>query len=194
MKARAVAGVVDHRAADPVPAVVLAELDRVGAAGDPLVGPVEPVRSGLVGDPVLVGIPERPRLEHHDLPSRVAPAAVPACRRPHPRRRSRGRPRTSRRSAPSARAARLGGGRRAGTPSRSRAAAARRAAACAARAGGSRPPHSALLGVLDGIALERRRALPALALADARGGRSRAGTRARRSRSRSTPRDASRTR
>ena len=69
MKSRAVAGVVDHRAADPVPAVVLAELDRIRAAGDAVVGPVEPVRSGFVGDPVLVGIPERAGLEHHDLPA-----------------------------------------------------------------------------------------------------------------------------
>src|SRR5204862_6739258 len=54
VEARRVARVVDHRAADAAPRVVLAELHRVLAAGDPLVGPVELVRAGLVGDPVLV--------------------------------------------------------------------------------------------------------------------------------------------
>ena len=69
VKARAVAGVVDHRAADAVPAVVLAELDRVGSADDPLLGPVQPVRARLVGHPVLVRVPERPGLEHDHLPA-----------------------------------------------------------------------------------------------------------------------------
>ena len=36
VKARAVAGVVDHRTADAMAAVVLAELDRIRAADDPL--------------------------------------------------------------------------------------------------------------------------------------------------------------
>src|SRR3981081_3724544 len=74
MKARAVAGVVDPRAADSVPGVVLAELDRVAAADDPLLGPVQLVRSGLVGDPVAVGVPERALLEHHDLPAAASEA------------------------------------------------------------------------------------------------------------------------
>ena len=49
--------------------VVLAQLDRVIAADDPLVGPVQVVRAFLVGNPVLVGIPERTALEHDDPPA-----------------------------------------------------------------------------------------------------------------------------
>ena len=71
MEARRVAGVVDHRAADPVPGVVLAQLDRVVAADDALVRPVEVVRAFLVGDPVLVGVPEGAALEHDDPPARA---------------------------------------------------------------------------------------------------------------------------
>ena len=74
MEARAVAGVVDHRAADAVTAVVLAELDRIRSADDPVLGPVQPVRARLVRHPVLVRIPERPGLEHDHLP--------PAAREP----------------------------------------------------------------------------------------------------------------
>ena len=69
MEAGAVARVVDHRAADAVTAVVLAELDRVGSADDPLLVPVQPVRAGLVGHPVLVRVPERAGLEHDHLPA-----------------------------------------------------------------------------------------------------------------------------
>ena len=68
MKAWAVAGVVDHRPADAAARVVLAHLDRVGAADDPLLVPVQRVRAGLVGDPVLVGMPERAGLDDHDPP------------------------------------------------------------------------------------------------------------------------------
>jgi hypothetical protein len=43
MEPRAVAGVVDHRAADSVAAVVLPELDGIRSARDALIGPVQPV-------------------------------------------------------------------------------------------------------------------------------------------------------
>ena len=69
MEPRRVAGVVDHRAADAMAGVVLAQLDVVAAADDPLVGPVDRVRAGLVGDPVAVRVPERPLLEHDDAPA-----------------------------------------------------------------------------------------------------------------------------
>ena len=69
VEARRVAGVVHHRAADAVTRVVLPHLDRVVSADDPLVVPVEVRRTLLVGDPVGVGIPERPPLEHDDAPS-----------------------------------------------------------------------------------------------------------------------------
>ena len=171
MKARAVAGVVDHRAADAVAGVVLAELDRVLAADDPLLGPVELVRAGLVGDPVLVGIPERARLEHHHLPAAAGQPLGQRRRRRRRRRRSPGRPRSRRRSAPSARAGRRGGGRRAGTPSRSPAGAARRAASVRSSWRAAHVPSTPRSrGVLDRVALERRRALPALALAGAEAG------------------------
>ena len=39
------------------------------ATDDPLLGPVELVRPGLIGDPVLVGVPERARLDDHDPPA-----------------------------------------------------------------------------------------------------------------------------
>jgi len=48
VKARGEPRVVDHRAADAAPAVVLAQLDRVLPADDPLLGPVEGVRASLV--------------------------------------------------------------------------------------------------------------------------------------------------
>src|SRR5581483_7027294 len=44
------------------------------AAHDPLVGPEELVRSLLVGDPVAIGIPERPALEHHHAPAAACEA------------------------------------------------------------------------------------------------------------------------
>ncbi len=69
MESRCVTGVVDHRAADPAARVVLAELDRILASDDPLLCPVEQVRSGLVGDPVLVGIPERSGFQHQHAPA-----------------------------------------------------------------------------------------------------------------------------
>ena len=78
VKARGVSGVVDHRAADAPPGVVLAQLDRVRAADDPRLGPVERVGAGLVRDPVLVGIPERPGLQHEHPP---APAGEPLRQR-----------------------------------------------------------------------------------------------------------------
>ena len=69
VEARGVAGVVDHRAAHPAPGVVLAQLDRVGSADHPLLGPVQVVAARLVGHPVLIGMPERARLQDHDLPA-----------------------------------------------------------------------------------------------------------------------------
>jgi len=65
----AVAGVVHHRPADAATGVVAAHRDRVGAADDPLLRPVQLVRAGLVAHPVLVGVPERARLEDDDLPA-----------------------------------------------------------------------------------------------------------------------------
>ncbi len=69
MKAGGVARVVDHRAAHPAAAVVLAQLDGIGATDDALVRPVDAVGTGLVAHPVLVRVPEGPRLENHDAPS-----------------------------------------------------------------------------------------------------------------------------
>ena len=74
MEARRVAGVVDHRPADAVAAVVLAELDGVLSADHALLGPVEVVRSRLIGDPVAVGVPERPGLEDGDPPAAAGEA------------------------------------------------------------------------------------------------------------------------
>ena len=136
VKARAVAGVVDHRAADPVAGVVLAQLDRVAAADHPILRPVDLVRAGLVGDPVLVGIPERARLEHDDLPAAAGEPLGERGRRRRRRRRSPGRPDGSRRSAPSARSGPPGDGDRAGTRSRSPAGAAPRARAPGRRGAG----------------------------------------------------------
>lgn len=69
MEPRGVAGVVDHGAAHPTPGVVLAQLDRVGTADDALLGPVQRMGAGLVGHPVLVGVPERAGLQDHHPPA-----------------------------------------------------------------------------------------------------------------------------
>ena len=69
VEAGRVAGVVHHRPADAPAGVVLAQLDRVRAADDPLLGPVEVVAAGLVGHPVLVRVPERAGLQDHDPPA-----------------------------------------------------------------------------------------------------------------------------
>ena len=69
MEAGGVAGVVHHRPAHAATRVVLAHLDRVGAADDALLVPVQLVRAGLVGDPVLVGMPERAGFDDHDPPT-----------------------------------------------------------------------------------------------------------------------------
>ncbi len=74
VKARGVAGVVDHRAADAAPGVVLAELHGVLPADYPWLGPVQRVGAGLVGDPVGVWVPERPGLQHEDLPASAGQA------------------------------------------------------------------------------------------------------------------------
>lgn len=68
---RGVAGVVHHGAAHPAPGVVLAQLNWVVTADDALLGPVQRVGAGLVGHPVLVGVPERAGLEDHDPPART---------------------------------------------------------------------------------------------------------------------------
>ena len=60
---------MDHGAPDAAAAVVLAELDRVVAADNALLRPVELVRARLVAHPVLVGVPERASLEDDHPPS-----------------------------------------------------------------------------------------------------------------------------
>ena len=69
VEARGVARVVHGRAADTATAVVAAEGDWVLTRDDARLCPVEVVAAGLVGDPVAVGIPERPRVEPHDPPA-----------------------------------------------------------------------------------------------------------------------------
>ena len=69
VEAGGVAGVVDHRPADSATRVVFAHLDGVGAPDNPFLIPVQLVRSGLVGDPVLVGMPERASFDDHDPPA-----------------------------------------------------------------------------------------------------------------------------
>ena len=66
VKARCVAGVVDHRSPDAASRVVGAERNRVGPADDPRLGPIEAMRTPLVADPVGIGIPERAGIETHD--------------------------------------------------------------------------------------------------------------------------------
>jgi hypothetical protein len=68
MEPRRIAREVRHRAADADARVVLAHLDRIVARDDPLVRPVEAVRSLLVAHPVAIRIPERALLEDHDPP------------------------------------------------------------------------------------------------------------------------------
>ncbi len=63
-----IAGEVHHRAPDPPSRVVAAELDWVRARDHPGLVPVQLVRAGLVAHPVLVGVPEGPGVEHHDVP------------------------------------------------------------------------------------------------------------------------------
>ena len=184
VKARGEAGVVDHRAADAAAAVVLAELDRVLAADHPRLGPVELVRAGLVGDPVLVGVPERPGLQHEDPPASAREALG--------ERRAAGAGADDQHvdrlvvacSGACARAlGRRAGAGRAGTPSRSRAGAARpsarRAAALSLQTplAARRPPDQR----------RTRAATPSARAVRRRDARSRAGRPDRRSRSRSMP-------
>ena len=70
MEARGVAGVVDHRAADAAPGVVRTHRHRIGARDHPRIRPVQVVRSGLVADPVGIGVPERPGVERRHPPAR----------------------------------------------------------------------------------------------------------------------------
>ena len=69
VEARRVARVVNHRAADPSTGVVRTQRDRVGAGDDSRFGPVEVVGAGFVADPVGVGVPERPGVQHDDSPA-----------------------------------------------------------------------------------------------------------------------------
>ena len=59
-------GVVNGTSADPAAAVVGTELDRVGAAGDAVVGPKQAALRPLVGDEVLERPPEWPGFECDD--------------------------------------------------------------------------------------------------------------------------------
>ena len=63
MEARREGGPVNGASADAFAAVVGAERERIGAAGNARVVPVELVRALFVADPVPLGIPERARLQ-----------------------------------------------------------------------------------------------------------------------------------
>ena len=63
MKARREGRPMHRAAADAFAAVVFAEGQRMLAAGDPQIGPVQFVRALFVADPVTLGIPERASLE-----------------------------------------------------------------------------------------------------------------------------------
>src|SRR5438270_2035513 len=69
MEPRTVAGVVNHGAAHAAARVVLAQLDWVFSADDALLRPIQGMGAGLVGDPVLAGMPERAGFEYHDPPA-----------------------------------------------------------------------------------------------------------------------------
>ena len=69
MEAGAVAGVVHHGSSDAAAGIVLAHFDGVRAAHNALLRPVQGVAARLVGHPVLVGVPERARLQDHDPPA-----------------------------------------------------------------------------------------------------------------------------
>jgi hypothetical protein len=74
VEAGSVASVVNHRTADPATRIVLAEHDRVLATNEALLGPVDVCRAGLIAYPILVGIPERPRIEDDYPPARAGEA------------------------------------------------------------------------------------------------------------------------
>ena len=69
MKPRGVAGVVDHRAADPTAGVVRPHRDRVRTGDHPRLGPVQVMRPRLIADPVRIGVPERAGVQPHYLPA-----------------------------------------------------------------------------------------------------------------------------
>ncbi len=69
VEARRVAGVVHHRSADASAGVVRSQWHRVAAADHPGIGPVQVMRSGLVGHPVPLWIPERPGFQCGDAPA-----------------------------------------------------------------------------------------------------------------------------
>src|SRR5690348_2791985 len=66
MEARREASPMHRAAADALAAVVGAEGQRLAAAGDAQVVPVEVVRSDLVADPVALGVPEGSGVEADD--------------------------------------------------------------------------------------------------------------------------------
>jgi hypothetical protein len=70
MEPRDVPREMRHRAPHADARVVLSKLDRIAARDDAVVRPVQACLTGslLVADPVAVGVPERPLLEHDDLP------------------------------------------------------------------------------------------------------------------------------
>ena len=68
MEAGRIAREMHHGASDAPPRVVAAEFDGMRARDDARLVPVQLVRSSLVTDPVLVGIPERPCVEDHHAP------------------------------------------------------------------------------------------------------------------------------
>ena len=163
------------------------------AADHPLGRPVELVAAGLVGDPVAVGVPERPGLEDHDPPAAPRQALGQRRCRPRRRRRSPGRPRPRRGSAPSWRGR---AGRGVWTSSRKRESLSTRAGGALGQPLDARSSrHPSPSDVLDGIEPERlaRLVRARRRRAFGRGACSRAGRRGRRSRSRSTPTGASRT-
>ena len=74
MKAGSEGGPVDRAAADAFAAIVGAEGEWIGAAGDAEIFPVELVRAGFVADPVAFGIPEGAGFEGDDTETRAAEA------------------------------------------------------------------------------------------------------------------------
>ena len=101
MKARRVAGVVDHRTANPTPAVILPQFDRVGTPDHAVLRPVQGMRARLVGDPVLIGVPERASLDDDHSPPLTGQDVGRAPSHRRLPRQCTDPPRQSRSSAPS---------------------------------------------------------------------------------------------
>ena len=66
MQARGERGPVHRPAAHALAAVVGPEGERIAPAGDPRILPVQPVRAGLVADPVALRLPKRARFQSDD--------------------------------------------------------------------------------------------------------------------------------